>query len=210
MNIVLGLTGLGRLALSQGDHQQAAERFDESLAFSLKGDSQFNIRWSLTNAGLMAWEAGDFEQAGQKYAQSEAILQRTGIGWLSAPTFLGSGRVYLARSEYSPAKTYLEQALEISQSWGDQETFYSALEAFAILAARRKEKASWAELERAARLLGATQAFHMKWQLTRTPRHAEESAVTASGTLGEAFNTGGGEATRIWIRRLLMQRKSSD
>jgi predicted ATPase/DNA-binding SARP family transcriptional activator len=212
-SLVYCLIALGRLALSKGDRQQAAERFEESLAISLKGEPQFNIIWSLTYAGLMDWEAGDFEQASQKYAQALAIRQRLGI---SGPpqTFLGSGRVFLARSEYGPARTYLEQALEISLSDGDQETIYSALEAFAILAARQKEKAIWAELERAARLLGATDAWHMEWQLTRLPRERQEreSAIAAvRGALGEeAFAKAWEEGKAMTLEQAIAYAKEED
>jgi tetratricopeptide (TPR) repeat protein len=175
--IIWSLLNLGLLALSQGDRKQAAERFDESLAISLDRDSQLNIAWSLTNAGLMAWEAGDFEQASQKYARAVAIRKSIGIGYLSAQTFLGSGRVSLELSEYSLARTYLEQALEISQSEGDQETIFRAMEAFSIRAVKQKEKVSKAELERAGRLLGSTQALHMKWRLTRMLGTQTESAI---------------------------------
>ena len=44
--IIWSLIDLGNLALSRGDLQQAAKRFDESLAISLKGDSEFNIAGS--------------------------------------------------------------------------------------------------------------------------------------------------------------------
>ena len=62
-----GLLTLGRLALLQGKPLEAAEWFEEDLAYFRKKDHKAHMAGALYFLGLLAWAAGDVEQAGRRY-----------------------------------------------------------------------------------------------------------------------------------------------
>jgi predicted ATPase/Tfp pilus assembly protein PilF len=164
-NIVLCLSSLGRLALSQGNEELASKMFDRSLVSSLKRNRQNLIAWSLLNFGILAWESGNYNQAAKKYMRALEICQEIGFKLGEATSYYGLGRVSLARGKIGPARVSFTEALEI----GQKTTQVSLIvEAFAMLAVSQHA------LERSARLLGTTDAWHTSWHRTRTPKERQE------------------------------------
>ena len=69
-------------------------------------------------------------------------------------------------------------------------------------------------MERAARLLGATQAQHTKWQLTRTPRQRaerEKAVASVREALGEsAFAKAWEEGQAMTLEQAVAYAKEED
>ena len=188
--------------------------YDWVLNFSRQRDQKPGIAWYLINLGALNWEAGKLDQAAYQFAEALRLSQELGQEtYLEAEALLGTGRVCLALGEYGSAKTYLQEALEKKQDW-ESHNFLKYIEAIALLAACQQEKAPRADLELAARQLGATEALHLKWQLTRTPRERQDRERTIAavrGTLGEdAFTKAWKEGKAMTLEQAIAYAKEGD
>jgi predicted ATPase/class 3 adenylate cyclase len=163
---------LGRLALLQGNHQEAAQWFEDDLAYFRKKDHKAHMAGALYFLGLLAWAAGDLEQAGRRYTE---VLNTYGgfDSVLKAWAFTGLGKVALAHGEMHQARSYFQQALGVDITILTPEYNYlthpmTALEASAFLAAAHSQN------EAAVRLLGATDSWHTFNFHIRLPRERQE------------------------------------
>jgi tetratricopeptide (TPR) repeat protein len=187
--IVSSLSNLGLLALSQEDYVRSTELFEESLDISLRRDHKDLIAWSLNNIGALACEKGDFDRAKRKYLEALSVSKEIGDRFLEADSYIGICKVLIAQDKFDPVRKFLADALEISQQSLDLQKIFCVLESFAFLAEYEMRTDADAGLERAAILLGATHAWHVKWQLTRTPRERaerEKAIASVREALGEA------------------------
>jgi predicted ATPase/DNA-binding SARP family transcriptional activator len=189
-DVVNMLSKLGMLALSQGDYQKAAELFGEEMKLSQKRIHSRAYTFSRLDSGALAWENGNLDQSDRNYQEALKSIRefRQSIG-LESEALFGSCRVCLAQGEHAAARKYLLEALQKRPGiLFNYQVYLKYIEAFAYLAARQQGKASMIELKRAIRLFGATQSFHNRWQLTRSPRERQErenAIAVVQQTLGE-------------------------
>ena len=167
-----GLLTLGRLALLQGKPLEAAEWFEEDLAYFRKKDHKAHMAGALYFLGLLAWAAGDVEQAGRRYTH---VLHTYGSfdSVLKAWALTGLGKVALAQGEMDQARANIQQALDVSITIITPEHNLlthpmTALEAMAFLAVPQGQD------EAAIRLLGATEAWYTLYFHDRLPRERQE------------------------------------
>ena len=169
-----GLSFLGKLALSLGNYKEAAERYEDELVFSRKHGYSYYIAASLYDLGVFYWSAGDYEQAEDKFTEGLAIARQSGFNDKNAGHVFGLGRVTFARGEHEKAWFYLKEAFGIKRQLRNSiwDASFSILEACAFLEAAQQH------MEQSARLMGASEAWNLKWQLTRTPRERREREDT--------------------------------
>jgi predicted ATPase/class 3 adenylate cyclase len=167
-----GLLTLGRLALLRGKPLDAAEWFEEDLAYFRKKDHKAHMAGGLYYLGFLAWAAGDVEQACRRYMD---VLNTYGgfDSVLKAWALTGLGKVALAQGEMDQARLILKQALDVSITIITPEHNFithpmNALEAMALLAAAQRQ------YETAVRLLGATETWHTLYFHSRLPRERQE------------------------------------
>jgi tetratricopeptide (TPR) repeat protein len=181
------LLDLGRLALIQGHNREAAERFEEDLAYFRKKGHKAHMAGALYFLGFLAWAVGDVEQAWRRYTD---VLNTYGDfdSILKAGAVAGLGKVAFARGETHQALLYSKQALGIPFTIllpenGFLDPTMIALEAMAALAAdaqRTGFPAAQGQMEGAARLLGATEAWHKMFYYTRLLRERQEREACIS------------------------------
>ncbi len=171
------LAWLGDLALSQGEYATAAKFFDQRAALNQKQGTNVHSPYTQFYLGIMAQLTGKLDRASQIYTDALESARENGILDLEVMALLYIGKVYLEQGECVSAKNYMQKALE--KRHGKQPYFiWGNIEAIALLAACPQARAPRPKLERAAWLLGTTEAWHVKWQHTRTPRERREREST--------------------------------
>jgi tetratricopeptide (TPR) repeat protein len=198
----VGLTRLGLLALSQGDTVQAYDWLGQSLTLARKKERKDLITSSIFCLGSLALDQSRIEQAAEAYAEVLAFSQEMGdkIDEMVATFYLG--KVEHARHDRLSAQKYYLEALDM---WSDQvfSIWYPAMsiEALAFVAVDQQQ------FDRVAWLLGASEAWHAKFQRMRTPRERQEreSAITALRVgMGEtAFATAWAEGVATSLNQAL-------
>jgi len=200
--ICRGLYKLGELALVQGKPQEAAEWLEESLAYSRRKDHEVYIAYSLWLLGLLAWSTGKLEQASRLYAEALINCRAGGDGRLESRILCDLGKGVFARGEIDQTRAQFEQAIKVTNP--DRYECYDAnhpsmktLETMAALAAAQGQVEGDARclstarsLSAAARLLGATEAWHTRVHHARIPRERQErEACTAALRLAMSEQT---------------------
>jgi tetratricopeptide (TPR) repeat protein len=181
-SITYGLYILSTMSLSQGNLANAQEFLEESLSTSLKQD----MSHILCGLGTLALAEGNQEQAADYYSKVLEIKFEDVYINQKAIAHYGLGKIAYKKGDLDNAKQNFSQAIGKWPGldwlfWNDE----LALEGLSFLSLSEKQ------MERAARLLGATEGWHQKFKFTRTPldRQERESAITSlQQTLGdEAF-----------------------
>jgi predicted ATPase/class 3 adenylate cyclase len=175
-----GLTRLGYLALVQEQHQEAAELFEESLAYTRRKDHKNFIAYSLWLLGLLAWSTGELEQASRLYAEALNNCRAGGNLYLEQNILCELGKVALARGEINQARAQFEQAIQVTipyiyTNYDAHHPTLKTLEAMAAFtAAQGQTECNARSLSVAARLLGATEAWHTRAHHARIHRMLRE------------------------------------
>lgn len=119
--------GLGRVALAQGDYDQALPHLQESAAHSRQiGDSE-GLVFALADLGWIASAQGDHEHAAL-LAQEALTEARKAANTMAVAAALHSlGRAMLDRGEYGRARELLEESLELRRERGDKRNTANSL-----------------------------------------------------------------------------------
>ncbi len=197
-SITYGLYILSTLSLSQGNLANAQEFLEESLSTSLKKD----MAHLLCGSGALALAEGNLEQATDNYSKVlEGKFEDVYISQ-EAIAHYGIGKIAYKKGDLDNAKQKFHQAIGkwVGLDW----LFWNdelALEGLSFLSLSEKQ------MERAARLLGATEGWHQIFKFTRTPleRQGRESAITSlQQALGEkAFATAWEEGQAMTLEQAI-------
>jgi len=171
-SITYGLYVLSTMSLSQGNLANAQEFLEESQSTSLKKD----WRHLLCGSGALALAEGNLEQAADDYSKVlEGKFEDVYISQ-EAIAYYGLGKIAYKKGDLANAKQNFSQAIGKWSGldwlfWNDE----LALEGLSFLSLYEKQ------MERAARLLGATESWHQNFKFTRTPleRQERESTITS-------------------------------
>jgi tetratricopeptide (TPR) repeat protein len=202
-----GLLNLGELGLLQGHILEAINRLEECLAYFRKTDYKVYIADSLYYLGLLAWTTDDLEQALGRYTEALVNYRAGGRIYHEARVLCELGKVALARGEIDQAQVLFDQAIKKNivtpfPYWENREPVMLTLEATAALAAAQ------GLLGRATRLLGATEAWHIRFFHSRTPRERQEREgwiATLRSALGEkTFTTAWQEGQAMTLDQAIL------
>jgi tetratricopeptide (TPR) repeat protein len=121
------LTGLGYLALHQGDYAAARAHFADTLAMFEGLDNKEGVANSLNNLGLVARHQGDHTQALANFERSLALFReidgRQGISWALS----NLGLLAMEQGDYEVARAYMTEGLAIVRELGNQVSVARAL-----------------------------------------------------------------------------------
>jgi predicted ATPase/uncharacterized protein HemY len=173
------LIRLGSIARSQGDYARAAQLHEECLTLFREFGEKLNIIYALCNFGLTAFAQGNDRQAEKMFEEALMISREIGEKLHAAIALYGFGRVAQARGDYASAHALYMEGITITH---DQAIVAQHLEGFAVLAVAQKD------LERAARLFGASQALHPPFRFEMSARERDEhdqAIATVRAALGE-------------------------
>jgi predicted ATPase/DNA-binding SARP family transcriptional activator/Tfp pilus assembly protein PilF len=181
---VYGLFTLGMLRLTQGNLPRVKEIFEESLSFSRKNIKIEAVPFLPCGLGILAQIEGKLEEAADYF--SKALEVKNGYIYLSheALALNGLGKIAYQKGDFQSARKYYLNAL--GKYLGFDFFFANdepALEGLSFLFLAEKQN------EKAARLLSATEDWHLKFQMIRTPwerRERNEAIAALRQALGEA------------------------
>lgn len=124
--------GMGTLAWSQGDYQQALPSLTASVFALRTVNDPGALATALNNLGLVYREQGDYDQAQQYFAESLTIRQTIGDKRGTAFTLGNLGRVAFYQTRITEAAAYTEESLhvlrELDDEWGVATALYDLAE----------------------------------------------------------------------------------
>jgi predicted ATPase/Tfp pilus assembly protein PilF/DNA-binding XRE family transcriptional regulator len=112
------LRGAGALAYDQGDYDQAAAQFEESLALSRSIGDTKRIAEVLNDLGMIAGRQGDFKQAMVLYEESLALSRAARDGAGTATSLNNLGNIAHIQGDYDQATALFNQSLALRQTLG--------------------------------------------------------------------------------------------
>jgi predicted ATPase/class 3 adenylate cyclase len=116
------LLGCGRLAIGQGEDEEAAELLQDSLeSAGRSGDAGLGGR-ALTSLAIAQWRTGDVQEATRLCERSRAALLDAGDGWGVAEAEHWLGHYVFDRGDYASAREYWDSSYagfrEAGDLWG--------------------------------------------------------------------------------------------
>ena len=146
------LGGLGNRAWYAGQREPAAELFEASLQLHREIGDKRGVAIMLKNLGALAGDAGDYLRATELVEESLALRREIGDVRGVAVELQNLASVWHKLGEHGRARALLIESLRICRELGEKRVMVLCLEMFATLAG------VGGEIERAARLWGASQA----------------------------------------------------
>jgi predicted ATPase len=113
------LSGAGRLALTQGDYQQARAHYDAALGLFQQLDDQRGIATALNGLAGLEGRLGNYEQAQAHFDAALERFQQLGDKLNSARLLSNRGLIALIEGDEASAKRYLEASLTTRREIGD-------------------------------------------------------------------------------------------
>jgi predicted ATPase len=108
------LTGLGDLALHEGDLETARRTYEQSLGLFRELGDPWGVAFNLTQLADMALLAGDLDAA-RRFAEESAAIRRQRLGSLHLGRALASlARIAVAEGDYDSARRLYDETIE---SW---------------------------------------------------------------------------------------------
>jgi predicted ATPase len=178
------LMNLGDASRAEGDLERALAYFGEAAEFSRRRGNRVSLGYALQYLGAAELQRGDLDRAGGLFAESLDIFAAAGARPGQAWCRYYQGLLALARGDLDAARAGCADALIVFRELRHPPGIADALLAFAALAAAESR------CERAARLLGASQALRRERSLTRQPLElaTESDVVERCGpALGDVF-----------------------
>ena len=192
------LHALGDIALAQGDQEGAVKRYQAELALGRETQNDIITAVALVGLGKVAWSQGDYGPATKRFNKALRISRETGPNLAMFQALYGLGRVAQSRGNDAAAHVFFSEALDVyrqptshplvSMIWGWVSLRnYGAAVAYPLgaLAVLNIAKDN---VERAARLLGASEHSYnlIQFQYTPAERDEHDQAIAAArAALGE-------------------------
>ena len=152
--ICYALGGLGAIKVQQGDVTLARSLSEESLKIAREMQDKWQVSTLVNRLGELARIEEDYEAAQGYYEEAYATANQVSNKY-SIPIYAANlASVTCLQGDYETARKYALESLKYSEELGDQRSTASALNRFAALAVKD------GEMEKAARLWGASQAIY--------------------------------------------------
>jgi tetratricopeptide (TPR) repeat protein len=176
--------GLGLLAMSRADAQQATRYLRESAKAASEAGDDFWASLSLSALGMVALGRGEGGEARASLAEGLALSKRAGDRFSRYIALYNRSVLAQSRGDHDGAAASFKEGLAFSLEVGDHANIAYCLEGLAAVAVARDEA------DRAARLLGAAQRLREgvgAAVYTYRPDHSlqERTMGTARAQLGE-------------------------
>jgi predicted ATPase len=185
---------LGRIACRQGNYAAARASFEESLAFGRQVRDRASGGVRLCDIGFTWYLEGHYAQAKRHYEEGLQIHRQVGVRTRVAETLARLGYVALRQGCWQEAQARLSESLALCQEV--RPAYESGVAACLIGYAALAEVQ--AQLEQAARLLGAAETLQRPSEYLRSDPYPVEYEHVASAlhsqldkvTLDAAWNEG--------------------
>jgi non-specific serine/threonine protein kinase len=128
------LNSAGALASGQGDYQEAARLYSQSLTLARAADDPVTVANALNNLGLAHTNLGRDEAARAFHEEGLAIRRSLDDQWGMSVALLNLGFLAQRGADYSRARSLYEESLAIKRTLGDTEGIAACLENLGDLA----------------------------------------------------------------------------
>ena len=191
--------GLGRVALAQGDYDQAVAHLQESTALSRQIGDREGLVFGLADLGLIASAQGDPDRA-MLLAQEGLAEARKAENEMAVAAALHSlGRVMLDRGDYARARSLLEESLALRRERLDKRNTANSLDSLGATAFLEGDHARARELLDESLSLGRELGNLLI-----------EASALANLALVALFEADGAEAATLAAQALLLSREASN
>ncbi len=191
--IASGLNNLGNLAAHRGDLNQAHKYFEESLILRREVGDKQGASFALTNLGAVAYVQENYPLALQYYLEGLQTRREIGDKFGIAASLTNLGLLAYKQQKYPEGLGYFRESLVLKKELVDKYGIAVALLGLAAIAAKVGVKeSSTLQLQRAARLVGATSAMlsAINGVLQPAEREIYDEVIEATRShLGEAVLT---------------------
>jgi predicted ATPase len=155
------LYGLGEVLYRQEAYGPARAHYLESLALLRELDDQEGLAWIVDALGKLARAEGQHAEAARWYTESLAISQRHGIRQGIAEDLESLGYAALGQGNDTQAMAYFQESLALAVELELKRGLANCIAGLAGVAAGQGQP------ERAARLLGATEALYSREKMQK-------------------------------------------
>ena len=145
--------GLGVVALSRTDHEEATPRLQEALRSFRQADEDFGVARATICLGMVALMRGDMGRAKGAFEEALMVARRIGDRTGACITLYNLAQVALSRGDHDRAGSLFEEGLILSEQVADRANVAYCVEGLATVAEAQ------GKAERSARLLGAAEGL---------------------------------------------------
>jgi predicted ATPase/DNA-binding NarL/FixJ family response regulator len=202
----LGLSAMGTVLARSGQLASAQESYSAALDL-LTGNNGWGVAHTLSGLGSLARARRDNAAAIRHFTSALELFRQIGARTEMARCLAGIGWIRLASNDLPAAAASLAESLELSMASGQRLAIARGLEAFAALAAARRDDVAAVRLEGAAaaireavdpvksastqgRLDGALAPAHQRLGPARTASHlAEGKRLSMHDAAGYALSS---------------------
>jgi non-specific serine/threonine protein kinase len=111
---------LGEAAWLRGDHERAAELFEEGLGLHREARNTRGVAWSVCSLAVVSGERGDYERAKKLYEEGIALSREMGGSLPLGDLLISAGYVYLLEGDHERATALNEEAAELYRKRGSR------------------------------------------------------------------------------------------
>ena len=130
---------LGEAAWQRGDHERAAELFEESLGFHREAKNSRGIAWSACSLANVSSDRGDYQRAKELYEEAIALSREIGGALPLGDLLIALGYEYLLEGDHERATALNEEAVELYRKRGSKGGLRYALDTLGWAALLRED-----------------------------------------------------------------------
>ena len=119
---------LGSAAYVRGDHEQAAQLFEESLTLSREVGDERSVASSLLQLGNVSGDRGDYEEARKFYEEGLALARKLDDKALLASALISVGAEFLLQGDHNRGAMLNEEAAALYRERGNRGHLQYALD----------------------------------------------------------------------------------
>lgn len=184
---------LTRVAIWQGDHDDAKRACEEDLAICRQHGIESQAGVALHYLGLIAFRTGDYAAACLQLLESTVLLRRTGMKPYLTEAMLTLGQVLRCQNDHVGGRTALQECLTLCEETGIKHIIFEVLASLggakAAEALTASSSLAGGHLERALTLLAALPALQHDSGYTPSPINQaqyDQDVAAARARLGDA------------------------
>jgi predicted ATPase/tetratricopeptide (TPR) repeat protein len=177
-NTIIRLISLGDIARTEGNYSRARALFEESLATSRKLKLKHPIALALSSLGEVDYLEGNCVEARTLFEESLMLWQELGERANRAAVLYDLGVMSTEQGDYERGRSLMQESLLILVEIGDRGRIPASFAGLAEVSLHRPSggRRDLRGAERAAKLLGASEALH---EVAGTIHHSFEHRVYA-------------------------------
>jgi predicted ATPase/DNA-binding SARP family transcriptional activator/DNA-binding CsgD family transcriptional regulator len=131
---------LGEAAWLQGDHERAAELFEEGLALHREASNTRGVAWSICSLANVSSDRGDYERSKELYEEAIALAREMGGALPLGDLLLALGWEYMLEGDHERATALNEEAAALYRERGSTGGLKYALDTLGWAALVREDR----------------------------------------------------------------------